>query len=129
MSSQSFAIIPAAALLLLGACATGAEGGQAVAADRQEMTPAEHDRLAFVQAACGGCHAVEPPGLSPNPEAPAFEAVANRAGLTEDTLTTWLTDAHNYPEVMDFDLEAHHIEMVAEHMLTLRRKDYTPPPS
>ncbi|XUU61447.1 c-type cytochrome [Erythrobacter sp. HA6-11] len=97
---------------------------QSVALDRTAK-----DHHAFVQAACGGCHAVDPPGLSPNPQAPTFESIANRPGLTEDTLEAWLTDAHNYPEVMDFDLEPRHVEWVAEHMISLRRKDYTPPPS
>lgn len=86
----------------------------------------EPDPPAFVEAACGGCHAVEPPFLSPNPAAPSFEAIANREGLTEDTLGTWLADAHNYPEVMDFDLEPEHVEQIAEYMVTLRREDYVP---
>ena len=88
-----------------------------------------HDRLAFVQAACGGCHAVEPPALSPNPQAPPFEAIANRDGLTRKTLSKWLVDAHNYPEVMDFDLEQRQIDMIVDHVMTLKRKDYSPPPS
>ena len=60
---------------------------------------------AFIEAACAGCHAVEPPFESPNPYAPDFEAIANREGLTDATLSSWLRDAHNYPEIMDFDLE------------------------
>ena len=83
---------------------------------------------AFVEAACGGCHAVEPPFLSPNPHAPSFAAIANREGLSEATLTRWLTDAHNYPEMMDFTLEAQHIEEIAGHMIALRREDYRPVP-
>lgn len=80
--------------------------------------------LAFAQAACGGCHAVEPPGLSPNPKSPTFADIANSPGLTDDTLAVWLSDAHNYPEEMDFDLNDKQIETIARHMLRLRDPDY-----
>ncbi|MFL0355107.1 hypothetical protein ACI5KX_01405 [Erythrobacter sp. GH1-10] len=102
----------------LSACQTYRSAPEAAASDPQPP--------AFVEAACGGCHAVQPPFLSPNPAAPSFEAIANREGLTEDTLGTWLADAHNYPEVMDFDLEPGHVEQIADYMVTLRREDYVP---
>lgn len=82
----------------------------------------------FVQAACGGCHAVERPFLSPNPQAPSFEAVANRPGVTKATIRAWLVNAHNYPEQMDFDLERDHVEEVTDYMIALRRDDYVPMP-
>ncbi len=106
----------AAALAVLGlsACAT---------------TPqASPQPPAFVEAACGGCHAVEPPYESPNPSAPTFESVANRPGVTKATIRAWLISAHNYPEVMDFDLEREHVDEVADYMITLRRADYVPMP-
>ncbi len=83
---------------------------------------------AFIEAACAGCHAVEPPFESPNPYAPDFEAIANREGLTDATLSSWLRNAHNYPEIMDFDLEDGQVEEVANYMITLRREDYVPAP-
>ncbi|OGS49427.1 MAG: hypothetical protein A3J40_10920 [Erythrobacter sp. RIFCSPHIGHO2_12_FULL_63_10] len=89
---------------------------------------AHHDRLAFVQAACGGCHAVEGEAISPNPLSPTFAAIANRPGLNEQTLSSWLRDAHNYPEVMDFDLSDEQVDMVAAHMLTLRDPAWRPLP-
>lgn len=81
---------------------------------------------AFVEAACGGCHAVEPPFLSPNTRAPSFEAVANRPGVTRATIRAWLIDAHNYPEQMDFDLTRERVDEVTNYMITLRRADYVP---
>ena len=81
---------------------------------------------AFVEAACGGCHAVEPPFLSPNPESPSFAAIANREGLSEATVAGWLADAHNYPEQMDFDLTREQAQQIADYMITLRRADYVP---
>ncbi len=81
---------------------------------------------AFVEAACGGCHAVEPPFRSPNPESPSFAAIANREGLSEATLASWLFDAHNYPEQMDFTLTREQAEQIADYIITLRRADYRP---
>jgi len=82
----------------------------------------------LVQGVCGDCHGVEPPFLSPNPEAPSFEAIANSAGLTGESLTNWLIDAHNYPELMEFELNEPEAREVAGYMVTLRREDYEPAP-
>ena len=83
--------------------------------------------LAFVQGACGGCHAVEHPGLSPNPEAPPFAAIANREGLNAATLSSWLREAHNYPEEMDFALDSPQVDLIVEYMLSLQDEAYRPP--
>jgi mono/diheme cytochrome c family protein len=83
---------------------------------------------AFAQASCSGCHAVERYGASPNPDAPTFAAVANQAGLTAQTLTFWLGDAHNYPQEMEFTLGSREVDDLVAYMLTLRDPDYRPPP-
>lgn len=80
----------------------------------------------LVQGVCGDCHAVEAPFLSPNPAAPPFDAIANREGLDQLSLARWLTDAHNYPDFMEFELSASEAEQIAEYMLTLRSADYRP---
>ncbi|KPP85833.1 hypothetical protein SAMN04515621_2230 [Erythrobacter sp. HL-111] len=109
-----------AAAAFLAAC-------QTPSASAPEPEPAtEPDPPAFVEAACGGCHAVEPPFLSPNPQAATFEAIANREGLSQASLGDWLADAHNYPEVMDFDLTRPQVDQIAAYMVTLRRDDYRP---
>ncbi|MEO0688847.1 MAG: hypothetical protein AAFY51_00975 [Pseudomonadota bacterium] len=82
----------------------------------------------LVQGVCGDCHAVQRPFQSPNPDAPSFEAIANSAGLTEETLSAWLLDAHNYPEQMDFELSEAEAREVADYLVTLQREDYTPEP-
>ena len=84
---------------------------------------------AFVQGACGGCHAVEPPDISPNPMSPSFAAIANSEGLDRQTLTTWLRDAHNYPEQMEFDLDPPEVELLVDYILTLRDPNWRQPPS
>ena len=109
----------------LGACAySTTSSGLDEPPPAKALTDAEHERLAFVQAACGGCHAVEEPGLSPNPASPPFADIANRKGLSHETLVTWLTDAHNYPEVMDFDLDPPQVDDIADYILTLRSDKY-----
>jgi mono/diheme cytochrome c family protein len=94
----------------------------------QQVVAHDGDTLAFVQAACGGCHSVEPGFLSPNPEAPRWEDIANREGLSEATLASWLYDAHNYPEMMDFDLDRERAKEIAHYMLEMRSGDYRPLP-
>lgn len=82
----------------------------------------------LVQGVCGDCHGVQPPFLSPNPDAPDFEAVANSAGLTGESLTRWLIDAHNYPELMEFELSEAEAREVAAYMVMPQREDYEPAP-
>ena len=118
-------VFTVALALGLGACAYSTNGsGFDEPPSAKALTDAEHERLAFVQAACGGCHAVEEPGLSPNPASPTFADIANREGLSHETLVTWLTDAHNYPEVMDFDLDPPQVDDIADYILTLRSDNY-----
>ena len=78
----------------------------------------------FAQAVCGDCHALEPLQLSPNPEAPTFVSIANRPGLTSETLAVWLRDSHNYPEAMEFDLDEQHVSELTAYLLTLRDANY-----
>lgn len=89
--------------------------------------PAEPGIAAFAQAACGGCHAVKAGSLSPNPASPGFAEIANKAGMTQASLATWLRDAHNYPEDMEFELDAAQVEALAAYILTLREADYRAP--
>jgi mono/diheme cytochrome c family protein len=104
--------------LLLGACQP--------AAAPETAAPARDRGLAFAQGSCGGCHAVERGGLSPNPGAPPFAAIVNQPGLTRDTLGAWLRDAHNYPEEMEFYLVEPEVDALVAYMLTLRGDDYRP---
>ncbi len=82
----------------------------------------------LVQGVCGDCHGVQAPFISPNPAAPPFDAIANRRGLSERTLASWLIDAHNYPDLMEFELSREEAQVVADYMVTLQRNDYRPAP-
>ena len=54
------------------------------------------------------------------PNSASFHPRGNQTGLTSDTLSSWLRDAHNYPEEMDFHLDAAEVESLTAYMLTLR---------
>lgn len=123
-------VTPIFALLLLmpGACASP-PAPRTVAQPSLPTAlaaPAAHG-LAFAQARCAACHAVVAGRASPNPDAPAFEAVVNTPGLTAATLTPWLQDSHNFPAMMNFAIAPGQIADLAAYMLTLRRDDYRPP--
>ena len=105
--------------VLLGGCAYEAERAQSVSSAAQPS-------FAFIEASCGGCHSVERHGVSPNPGAPPFAAIANQEGLTEATLGSWLLDAHNYPEEMEFELDQPEVSGLADYILTLRDPGYRP---
>ena len=64
---------------------------------------------------------------SPNPGAPPFARIVNQEGLTAETLSSWLRDAHNYPEEMEFYLEGREVDDLVAYMLTLREANYRPP--
>ena len=115
----------ALAALALAACQTATPAGEAVAP--QVERPVSGNALAFAQAACGGCHGVEHNTVSPQPLAPEWPRIVNDPNLTRETLRTWLTDAHNYPEDMDFTLNAPQIEELVTYMLTLRQGEYERP--
>ena len=121
---RAFALLTAP-LLALTACQTGAPDGPPMVGKATSPSP-DTRAPTFVEAACGGCHAVEPPFLSPNPQSPSFAGIANRPGLSEKSLADWLEGAHNYPEQMDFTLTRPQIDQIAAYMVTLRHAGYVP---
>ncbi len=82
--------------------------------------------LAFAQMRCAACHGVTVDASSPNPEAPPFEDVANRTGLTQGTMREFLRDSHNYPEAMNFTVEPAQVNDLAAYFVSLRRRGYRP---
>lgn len=124
--TQRLALLAPLALLALSACQTAATDNSPPMVGKSTSRSADTRAPAFVEAACGGCHAVEPPFLSPNPASPSFAAIANRPGLSEVSLADWLEDAHNYPEDMDFTLTRTQVDQIAAYMVTLRKTGYVP---
>ncbi|WP_243406084.1 cytochrome c [Sphingosinicella sp. YJ22] len=82
----------------------------------------------YAQASCGSCHGVGRSARWPNSNAPPFEVIVNREGLTAETLSFWLRGAHNYPREMDFYLGDREVEALVVYMLTLRDPNYRRPP-
>ena len=111
--------------LPLAACQSVPAGAPAAPAPPPRYTSSGQT---FVEAACGGCHAIGRSGYSSNSNAPPFMEIVNREGLTEETLSTWLRGAHNYPSEMDFYLNDAQVNQLVAYMLTLRDPDYRPPP-
>lgn len=117
--------------LFLGACQYSAPGdaetrSASIAPERSAAAGEAYEPSSvadFAQATCADCHSIEAVGLSPNPQAPTFAEIANRPGITRDTLVTYLTDAHNYPEAMDFELTPARSAALADYLLTLRDPD------
>ncbi|WP_156318199.1 hypothetical protein [Porphyrobacter sp. AAP60] len=116
----------AAPLLALAACQTPGSENPPPMVGKPTSPYADTRAPAFIEAACGGCHAVEPPFLSVNPAAPSFASIANRRGLSEKSLADWLAEAHNYPEDMDFTLTRPQIDQIARYMVKLRKAGYVP---
>lgn len=108
--------------LLLGAC----QRQQQPLVAQPASTP-EIRGYAFAKASCAACHGIERGTISsPNPQAPPFPAIINQQGLTADTLSSWLRNAHNYPTEMEFELDSRRVEDIVEYMLTLRDPTYKP---
>lgn len=85
---------------------------------------------AVARNSCATCHAIDAGSWSsPNPDAPPFSAIVNKQGLTRETLSAWLRDAHNYPTEMDFELDRTKIDDLVSYMLVLADPTYKPPPS
>jgi mono/diheme cytochrome c family protein len=81
---------------------------------------------AFAQSHCAACHGIAAGKLSPNPESPPFEAIANTPGLTRATFREFLRDSHNFPDAMKFSVAPEQIDDITEYMLTLRAPGYRP---
>ena len=108
------------------ALVAGAAGCQPLAPAAQTAVREPGPGLAFARASCGGCHAVDRRSVSPNLNAPPFVAIVNQEGLTANTLSSWLRNAHNYPDEMKFSLEARSVDELVDYMLTLRDPNYRP---
>lgn len=124
-----FAILPAV-FVLAASQAYADESSRTSSAPPAQSEPATQDAVPLlVSATCAGCHAVEPGAESPLANTPTFVDIANRDGLTKETLTRYLSDAHNYPDQMDVEVDAADIEVVTDYILSLRTSDYKRDPS
>jgi mono/diheme cytochrome c family protein len=62
---------------------------------RAQQTGSAQQGLSLAREVCSQCHlVVKKPGLSVNPDAPSFEAIANTNGLTSTALLAMLQTSH-----------------------------------
>ncbi|RYE61478.1 MAG: hypothetical protein EOO82_01760 [Oxalobacteraceae bacterium] len=59
-------------------------------------------------------------------DAPTFMSVANRPGMTRDSLNGWMREHDNYPRAMYFEIPAEHIDDVVSYVLTLQAESDLP---
>lgn len=123
---RSFAI--ALAALSLAACqAISPVDATPVAAAPDALSSSAKSGYKLSEALCSGCHSIALGQVSPNPQAPPFEMIANTSGLTLDTLGVWMHDSHNFPEKMNFEVADEDVDYLAAYIVTLRSENYTPP--
>ena len=71
---------------------------------------------------CAACHAVLPhENLSPLPQAPTFQSVADTPGMTDLALTVWLQSSH--PTMPNIILEPDDMRNVVAYIRSLERED------
>jgi mono/diheme cytochrome c family protein len=80
----------------------------------------------YAEQHCLACHAIAGHQASPNPEAPPFEDIANRAEVTAEALQQYLRNSHNYPATMSFTIETTAADDLATYIATLKRSGYRP---
>ena len=77
--------------------------------------------FAYAKANCAECHAVEKDDLfSPEPDAPAFDYLANMRGVSWIALTAWLQRSHE--TMPDFIIPPHHREDIIAYILSLKNE-------
>jgi mono/diheme cytochrome c family protein len=108
-------------LIVLAAAACVAQPAEAPvssvgAAETGDPTPG----LRYAEQSCASCHAVAAgQSLSPNPSAPAFDAVANTPGMTGIALNAWLHTPH--PSMPNLIVDPDRIDDLSAYLATLKR--------
>jgi mono/diheme cytochrome c family protein len=105
---------------VLAACTT------VPAKPRIELTEQQARGYGFAKTNCAACHGITANASSPNSEAPPFEMVVNKTGLTARTLEAFLRDSHSFPGQMEFEIDPAKVDDLTAYMLTLRRPGYNP---
>ena len=83
----SGAVLPAFSILTFAQAQTGAPAGESLARE-----------------VCDECHAVEQGSLrSPNPDAPAFQELADTPGMNPMTIRVWLQSPHRTMPLLVLD--------------------------
>ena len=82
--------------------------------------------LEYAQANCAGCHAILFENLeSPNPDAPAFKAVADTPGITRKALSVFLQTPH--PTMPNLIVAGEDADNLIAYILSLKGDGKTAP--
>jgi mono/diheme cytochrome c family protein len=74
---------------------------------------------AYAERVCAECHDVEAGGeISPNPDAPSFQSVADTPGMSPRALTVWMQTSH--PTMPDLILKPDDMDNVIAYIMGLR---------
>jgi mono/diheme cytochrome c family protein len=77
---------------------------------------------AYAERVCAACHAVlANENMSPLPQAPTFQSVADTPGMTELALTVFLQSSH--PTMPNIVLQPDEMRNVVAYIRSLERKD------
>lgn len=77
--------------------------------------------LKYANGSCSECHAVAAgQRVSPSPNAPTFESVANIPGMTDMALNVWLHTSH--PTMPNLIIKPESIDDLAAYIRTLKKK-------
>lgn len=77
--------------------------------------------LAYAREICAACHSVEMgAAVSTVPDAPSFESVANRPGVTAQSLDVWLQGPH--PTMPNLQISTEERNHVISYILSLRTR-------
>jgi len=100
----------AAAMLLASPCAAKAQEADVAAG------------AAYAEKICATCHAVlANEQVSPLPQAPTFQSVADTPGMTELALTVWLQSSH--PTMPNIILKPDDMRNVVAYIRSLKSKN------
>lgn len=108
------------ATVMTMACATLGLAGCETVTGAAPYEPSAARGMQLARESCASCHEIFLSRESLDPHAPAFRDIVNRPEMSDAALTTWLRDAHNYPNEMGFQLEPHQADSLVAYMLTLR---------
>ena len=76
---------------------------------------------AYAEEICAACHAVlANENMSPLPQAPTFQSVADTPGMTEMALTVWMQSSH--PTMPNIILKSDELRNVVAYIRSLDRK-------
>lgn len=76
---------------------------------------------AYAEEVCAACHAVlANENMSPLPQAPTFQSVADTPGMTEMALTVWMQSSH--PTMPNIILKSDELRNVVAYIRSLDRK-------